>query len=451
MSSFIAFAQTQSLEITISPDARGRTYLGLGSGCIFYQGHLVRGVPSGLREQTYDHLFSDIPMEYLMIWFRPNEEMNDNDDPSELNLDAFTHRRTNVDEYVEVINQARQRQPDIKLIATVYSPPAWLKTNKSIYGGGSLDTSVQNAYDEFGEFVFAYMLLFKEQGVAFDALMLTNEPDFELTHEDASYTPEQLRELHKRTVHHLRELIDGSQNTAGVTMPKIIAPSTIDLKKTNEYINALKADSEAWDNVDWISTHQYTNSTLDRFREIEQNIEGKPFIMSEWHSANNGDIDLPIIEVMEQTHAMITAFNGGVNSYWWFELGHPENTIAGVIHTPWGWPPEYGKTFHSWRQWANLTPVGSVRVDVALTGHTPRDWDCVAFEKDGVITFHLRNGGLKQPVRINVADQTIRSVEYWRTTAAYDYIQCPPVVPDDSAITLNIESLSFNTLIIRAD
>jgi len=36
-----------------------------------------------------------------------------------------------------LLRQARRLNPKLKVIATPWSPPAWMKTNKSLVGGGS--------------------------------------------------------------------------------------------------------------------------------------------------------------------------------------------------------------------------------------------------------------------------------------------------------------------------
>lgn len=55
---------------------------------------------------------------------------------------------------------------------------------------------MENAYEEFGEFAFANLLWFKQQGVSFDLLNMMNEPDEVLgDQEDASYTPAQSKDV----------------------------------------------------------------------------------------------------------------------------------------------------------------------------------------------------------------------------------------------------------------
>jgi hypothetical protein len=226
-------------------------------------------------------------------------------------------------------------------------------------------------------------------------------------------------------------------------MPKIMAPSTLSVTAVNSYLDAFKADGKAWSNVDWVGTHQYGGGDdYENFLAAHANVEGKFFVMCEWHSANNDDVDDETEEVMEQSNAMITAFNGMVGSYWWFEVGHPGNPYAGICQTPWGESYICDKSYQHWRQWATLTPIDSIRVavlDPPPTNNTSSQ-SYVAFDDGSAITVHFLNrSSAAAYVSFQIDGGDILLVQRWDTGLAAGFEQQPTLQPVSPAQPVILE------------
>jgi glucosylceramidase len=73
-----------------------------------------------------------------------------------------------------LLRQALQLNPRLKVMATPWSPPAWMKTNGSLIGGRLIDDpKIYRAYaDYFVRFIEAYA----RAGVPIDAVTVQNEP-----------------------------------------------------------------------------------------------------------------------------------------------------------------------------------------------------------------------------------------------------------------------------------
>ena len=438
---------------TIDLTTRYQQVTGFGAGTIFYANHLIDGLPPEYRENTYQKLFGDLNHAYHMFWFRADvESSNDNSDPYDVDLGGFSFG-ANQDRFVTILNESLTRNPDVTIAVTIMSPPAWLKTNGSVNGGGTLDTSVNNAYEEFGEFAFANLLWFKQQGISVDILNLMNEPDEVLSgQEDASYTATQSRDVHKYTVDHIRYLINSSENTAGVVMPLIMMPSTCDAAKANSFINECKSDGAAWDNVDIVAVHHYYETATAGYQAIYDNIEGKPLIMSEWHSAWGGDIGPGMTEIMQQSTAIITSMKGGIASFWWFETNHPVDSVTGLCWQPWWAETVFGQTYDSWRQWADLTPVDGDRVQVNKGGGGMGLTD-IAFDKSsiGMVTLVVLNKGADQYIDVSVTSESMSHIDYYHTTETDSYTLVSSSAPDPSQETFLVEAESLNMFVITYD
>ncbi|GAA1829986.1 discoidin domain-containing protein [Agromyces salentinus] len=73
-----------------------------------------------------------------------------------------------------LLRQAKKLNPDLKIMATPWSPPAWMKTNDSLVGG-RLEPGVLNA-TAYASYLVRYVLEYRKAGVPIDFLTVQNEP-----------------------------------------------------------------------------------------------------------------------------------------------------------------------------------------------------------------------------------------------------------------------------------
>jgi glucosylceramidase len=75
---------------------------------------------------------------------------------------------------VPLLRQARSINPQIKIIATPWSPPAWMKTNGSLVGGELTDTP--EIYQAYALYLVKFIQAYARHGIPIDAITLQNEP-----------------------------------------------------------------------------------------------------------------------------------------------------------------------------------------------------------------------------------------------------------------------------------
>src|SRR3954462_6156465 len=73
-----------------------------------------------------------------------------------------------------LLRQALRLNPQIKVIATPWSPPAWMKTNQSLIGGRLIDDP--RIYDAYATYFVKFVQAYEREGVPIYALTLQNEP-----------------------------------------------------------------------------------------------------------------------------------------------------------------------------------------------------------------------------------------------------------------------------------
>lgn len=86
-------------------------------------------------------------------------------------LSEFSLSRDEED-VVPVLKQIVGIAPDLKIMGSPWSPPAWMKTNGSMVGG----KLKPEYFDEYAKYFVKYIKAYKEEGITIDAITPQNEP-----------------------------------------------------------------------------------------------------------------------------------------------------------------------------------------------------------------------------------------------------------------------------------
>jgi glucosylceramidase len=78
-------------------------------------------------------------------------------------------------EILPLLRQARALNPHLKIMATPWSPPAWMKTSDSLIGGRFKDDP--RVYDAYARYFVRFLQEYRRAGVPVDAITLQNEPE----------------------------------------------------------------------------------------------------------------------------------------------------------------------------------------------------------------------------------------------------------------------------------
>src|SRR5437016_752558 len=121
----------EAVRITVYPAEVRQEFQGLGCGVQFYEGHVTSLAARNKDErqrELYDDMFAKVPTRYLNLMIRPDHQPKDNGgDPwkpvfDEKDFAYCAHT-------LAIAGAARKRRPDIELLATLDTPPGWMKTN----------------------------------------------------------------------------------------------------------------------------------------------------------------------------------------------------------------------------------------------------------------------------------------------------------------------------------
>jgi O-glycosyl hydrolase len=161
-------------------------------------------------------LINDLGLTILRDNLPPDfEDVNDDGDPNSTDLSKFHYNSlSNHFQYLKDMKSAGLK----KLIVSIWSAPAWMKTNNNVNGikadapeYSNSPTSQNNQlrtdmYEEFAERCVAYLKIIKQEtGMDVYALSLQNEPRFTEPYESCVFNGDALRDIIKVTGRRLRK------------------------------------------------------------------------------------------------------------------------------------------------------------------------------------------------------------------------------------------------------
>jgi len=192
----------------------------------------------------------------------------------------------------------RKLNPDIKIIGTVWSPPAWMKVNTSITdkksgairasGYGRIDNRVDPKYfKHFCKWMAEYVKLHDRLGVPFYAVSPGNEVQFTQSFESCVWDAQDYVTI----LAMLRETLDAE----GYQQVKIFGPETMTSHMyeggTGSYVKAIKANPRA---LDVFATHGYEDGVRGEMSATSSGVfwnlikdTGKPFWITEGGTGNH--------------------------------------------------------------------------------------------------------------------------------------------------------------------
>ncbi|MBD3239750.1 MAG: hypothetical protein GF331_04135 [Chitinivibrionales bacterium] len=191
---FGLFVQAAAVTITVDGKTEHQVMEGIGGYGSIYPSHQKSADPV-YTQQFINMLINDMGASMIRIQVPPAFEVtNDNNDPSNTNLSNFNidqigsdgckyRIRTIAQEvpYWKALRQAAQANgEDIRIIATMWSPPWWMKISNCVYGMVRSTCQLKSsARDELAEYCEAFVRIFKrETGFDLYAFSFQNEPDF---------------------------------------------------------------------------------------------------------------------------------------------------------------------------------------------------------------------------------------------------------------------------------
>jgi len=346
-------------------------YRGMGCGTIFYSKHMTSFSKSGkdkLQNRFYDDIFKEVRTDYLQVMIPPDlEPVNDNEDPYKIAFPA-TNFVANASK-LAICKAAKERRPEMKIYATLYTPPAWMKTNGAVSGGGEAYGTYKKGFGlEVCEYVWAYLIHMHDEGVPVDYLSLCNESDW--GHSQPSYylTPENHAKIHKTYFDYADKI---KLRHPDVKPPKVVGPNMLSARgaamKYWPAMKRLKVDTK----MSVLASHDYHRSSK-RWTQLRKVAgEERDVWCSEWSYHREDKSPDLIVSATEFWARMIECFNDGVNAWHAYDWAYPPRQAGEAFtHIQWGKSYHKPRSYWAFKQWCNaLEPGMDVVQSYALGVH----------------------------------------------------------------------------------
>nr|WP_232826415.1 glycoside hydrolase family 30 beta sandwich domain-containing protein [Lewinella sp. IMCC34183] len=169
-------------EITINPELRYQTMQGFGYTLTGGSAQLIHELPARRRRALLDELFGDGPEAIGVSYLRVSLGASDLDaevfsyddrpagetDPQLMHFSLDADRR----HLISLLREILAIRPDLRIMASPWSPPVWMKDNGNSKGGSLLP----EYYPAYADYFVRYVTGMAGEGIRIDAVTVQNEP-----------------------------------------------------------------------------------------------------------------------------------------------------------------------------------------------------------------------------------------------------------------------------------
>ena len=297
-----------------------QTVDGFGAGIKRRTEHLY-ALDDAMRQQIESYAFEDLEANMIRFFvYHDLEDPNDNNNPFYLNTSALNWTRYDSNQNLSktrYIAEALHNAFDLSfngfdhIIGNCNSAPAWLKTNNSHTGGGTLVTGQEN---EFSEFLIAFLKgMTSRYGIDVTEISPTNEPDYQVSYESMNTPPTQLASIIKNLNQRL--------TAENLDFVNIISPENFRVNSndpntsTSNYIASMFSDPEVVSATDVVATHTYQSSVSSNDWNVLKTVSlGKDIWVTEAGNLHSPNFDMS--DASYHIERIMDGFNyGGLTAY----------------------------------------------------------------------------------------------------------------------------------------
>ena len=171
--------------ITVDPGTSYQSMAGFGASLTDSSAHLIAAMPDDEREATMRRLFDPVDGLGISLLRQPigssdftaaAEHYTYDDVPAgetDLALERFSVAHDEA-EILPLLREALAINPELTVIATPWSPPAWMKTTGTLIGGQLRDDPA--VYDAYARYLVRFVQEYAAAGVPVAMLTVQNEP-----------------------------------------------------------------------------------------------------------------------------------------------------------------------------------------------------------------------------------------------------------------------------------
>ena len=277
------FSQTTNANKTIVVDP-AQTYQeidGFGFALTGGSATLINGLSSTNKTSLLKELFTtdstNIGVSYLRISIGASDLSDHAFSYDEVAGDSTLQNFSigeEMKDLVPVLKQIVQLSPTIKIIATPWSAPAWMKTNGN-YSGGSLKAE---CYDVYARYFVKYIQAMQAEGIPIEAVTPQNEPL------NAYNNPAMVMQANEEN-NFIKNYLAPQFKANNIKAKIIIYDHNLDVP---EYAEQILSDATTYNIVDGSAFHLYSGN-INTMSAVHDKYPDKNLYFTEQYTASTGD------------------------------------------------------------------------------------------------------------------------------------------------------------------
>jgi len=277
--------ETENMLINIYPEFQYQQILGFGAAFTETSAYNFSLLSPDVQQKLAEAYFGETGIGYNFCRTQINA--------SDFSLSEYTYvedgdvelKTFNIDRermyILPMIKAARKVNPDLWLYASPWSPPAWMKDNKSVVRGGRL---LPEFYPTWAKYFALYLGEYQKEGIDFLGVTIQNEPKAVQQWESCIWTGKEEGDF---AANYLRPALDEK----GFGDTKIIIwdhNKERVMERARESMSVPGADKAIWG----VAFHWYSGDHFDNLRMAHELYPDKPLIASENNSRGlrGGDV-----------------------------------------------------------------------------------------------------------------------------------------------------------------
>jgi O-glycosyl hydrolase len=434
------------VRIVVHAEKPRQEFQGLGCGVIYFERHVTSLAARGKnarQSELYDDMFAKVNTRYLQLMIRSQHEPQGfNRDPWSPRVDPANFK--GYESTLAIAKAAKQRRPDIELLATLYSPPAWMKTNNSESGGGNQKGTLKPGMElAYVEYLWTFLAHMARNGCPIKYLAIVNECDWPHTTQPACYfTPEVYARLFKTAGEYLEKM---AVKYPDVPRPLLVGPNNLGAPNAvHNFVPAMEKAAGKYLAV--LAAHDY-DTRGDRWGDMQRIAHGRPVWMTEWCARDPDASPGKIKSAVWYASMMHDAFAGGVNVWMAYDWVYPpQKGGESLIRVDWGRDYTLEKPYWVFRQWA-APLVPGMHVVASESSAAGIKATALASAKQGLVVHVVNTTDSAAEVQLGITGfRTSKvSANRQRTSAAENSATLPPLPPRGKGYADSLPPRSLTT------
>lgn len=384
--------------VNLYPEVTYQTFEGFGGAITDAAGYVYSLMNEEQKRQVIQSYFAPDQMGYNRVRIHMDscdfstEMYEAMSDSSDRELNSFSFARTEQHILPMLADAQRAAGKPLKLMLSPWSPPAFMKTNGSRVGGGSLKPEYR---DMWADYICRYIQEFQKRGYEVERISIQNEPKAVQTWDSCIFTAEQEKEF-------LRDHLSPAMTRHGLGSIEVFI---WDHNKERIYERVRDTvDDVTKDMVAGAAFHWYSGDHFEALDMVRQQYPDLKLITSEsCIEYRLLDKEAVFDNAAKLAHEVLGDLNHGMNAFYDWNLlldetGGP-NHVGNLCHAPF----LYDRTAKELRpqllqryyyHFSHFIVPGAKRIALSKYTHT---LEATAFQNpDGSIVAVLFNAGSEQ-------------------------------------------------------